>query len=68
MGKGSTQGAQGHKAATQEGGRHLRTVHVSQDIRVGLGRVHELVVIDEDVLRGRDQERSVRHETEIEGG
>jgi len=37
-----------------------------QRIRVGLRRVRELVVIDEEVLLGRDQERSIRHKTEVE--
>ena len=55
-------------AATQEGGRHLRAVRVSQDISVGLGRVYKLVVINVDVLLGRDQERSIRHEAQAKVG
>ena len=57
------------REATQEGGLHIRSLplRVSQQrIRVGLRRVRELVVIDEEVLRGRDQERSIRHKTEVE--
>ena len=71
MGRGTTE----RKAATQEGGRHLlriarRLRHRCECVggRVGLGRLSKLVVIDEEVLRGRDQERSVRHETEAEVG
>ena len=55
-------------AATQEGGRYLRAVRVAQDISAGLGLVYEIVVINVDVLLGRDQERSIRHETEVEVG
>ena len=71
MGRGTTE----RKAATQEGGRHLlriarRLRHRCERAggRVGLGRLNELVVLDEEVLGRRDQERSIRHEAEAEVG
>ena len=53
----------------QEGGCHLRIpFRVSQQhILVGLGHVLGRVS-DEEVLLGRDQERSIRHETKVEVG